>query len=85
MVTPAAPATEVAAGTQPATVAARPRARQRAITPYFLLAPTVLFLAVFFVPGVGASLFRAAASLSAVFGLDLDAIGAGWRAFHFWR
>ena len=49
------------------------------------LAMGLLFLAVFFVPGVGAGLFRAAASLSAVFGLDLDAIGAGWRAFHFWR
>jgi hypothetical protein len=30
-------------------------------------------------------LFRAAAGLGAALGLDLDARGAGWSAFHFWR
>ena len=49
------------------------------------LAMGLLFLAIFLVPGVGAVLFRAAASLSVVFGVDLDAIRAGWQAFHFWR
>lgn len=49
------------------------------------LAMGLLFLAIFFLPGAGALLFRAAASLSVIFGIDLDAIGAGWRAFHFWR
>jgi Zn-dependent protease len=49
------------------------------------LALGLLFLAIFLVPGVGADLFRAALVLSALFGLAPDAVGEGWRAFHFWR
>lgn len=49
------------------------------------LAMGLLFLAIFFVPGVGALLFRAAAGLGVAFGLDVEAIRAGWQAFHFWR
>ena len=49
------------------------------------LAMGLLFLAIFFLPGAGALLFQAAERLSLAFGLDLDALGVGWRAFHFWR
>ena len=49
------------------------------------LAMGLLFLAIFFVPGAGAALFRATAEVSGAVGLDPDAIGEGWRAFHFWR
>ena len=45
----------------------------------------LLFLALFFVPGFGALLFRSAAQVGMAFGLDPEAIAAGWRAFHFWR
>jgi Zn-dependent protease len=44
-----------------------------------------LLLLIFWVPGASAMLFRAAAGLGAALGLDLDALGAGWSAFHFWR
>jgi Zn-dependent protease len=44
-----------------------------------------LLLVIFWVPGASAILFRAAASLGAALGLDLDALSAGWRAFHFWQ
>ena len=44
-----------------------------------------LLLVIFWVPGASAALFRAAATLSATLGLDLDALRAGWRAFHFWQ
>jgi Zn-dependent protease len=44
-----------------------------------------LLLLIFWVPGASAALFRAAAALSALLGLDLDALQAGWRAFHFWQ
>jgi len=44
-----------------------------------------LLLVIFWVPGASALLFRAAATLSAALGLDLDALQAGWRAFHFWQ
>jgi Zn-dependent protease len=44
-----------------------------------------LLLALFVVPGVSAVLFRAAARLSLFLGLNLDALQAGWRAFHFWQ
>jgi Zn-dependent protease len=45
----------------------------------------LLFLAIFLVPGVGRALFQASLALSAALGIDPDAVGAGWRAFHFWR
>jgi Zn-dependent protease len=45
----------------------------------------LIFLALFLVPGLSATLFRAAALLSQGFGLDLQALRAGWDAFHFWR
>lgn len=44
-----------------------------------------LLLVIFWVPGVSAALFRAAATLSFALGLDLDALQGGWRAFHFWQ
>jgi Zn-dependent protease len=48
------------------------------------LATLVLLAAIFFVPGAGALLFRAAAGLSLSLGLRPDALQYGWRAFHFW-
>ena len=48
------------------------------------LATLVLLALIFFVPGGGALLFRAAAALSTTVGLRLDALQYGWRAFHFW-
>jgi Zn-dependent protease len=44
-----------------------------------------LLLLIFVVPGASAILFRAAAALGAALGLDLDALQAGWAAFHFWQ
>jgi Zn-dependent protease len=44
-----------------------------------------LLLVIFWVPGASAILFRGAATLSFKLGLDLDALQAGWRAFHFWQ
>ena len=44
-----------------------------------------LLLLIFWVPGASAALFRAAAGLGVALGLDLDALRAGWEAFHFWR
>ncbi|WP_309605998.1 site-2 protease family protein [Phenylobacterium sp.] len=44
-----------------------------------------LLLALFVIPGASAALFRAAASLSLALGLNLEALRAGWSAFHFWR
>jgi Zn-dependent protease len=49
------------------------------------LVMVALLLVIFWVPGASAALFRAAATLSAMLGLDLDALSAGWRAFHFWQ
>jgi Zn-dependent protease len=44
-----------------------------------------LLLVIFWVPGASAALFRAAATLGALLGLNLDALSEGWRAFHFWQ
>ena len=44
-----------------------------------------LLLLIFFVPGASAALFRTAATLSLIFGLDLDALQGGWQLFHFWQ
>jgi Zn-dependent protease len=44
-----------------------------------------LLLVIFWVPGASGVLFRAAATLGAALGLDLEALQAGWRAFHFWQ
>ena len=44
-----------------------------------------LLLVIFYVPGASAALFRAAATLGAMLGLNLDALQGGWRAFHFWQ
>lgn len=49
------------------------------------LAIGLLFIAIFLVPGFAGLLFNAAANLSFAFGIDADALGEGWRAFHFWR
>jgi Zn-dependent protease len=48
------------------------------------LAMVLLLLAIFVLPGAGAWLFAAASTLSQALGVDPEAIGAGWRAFHFW-
>jgi Zn-dependent protease len=45
----------------------------------------LLLLAVFVLPGFGRLLFGAAMQVSLAFGLFPEAIGEGWRAFHFWR
>ncbi|THD58616.1 site-2 protease family protein [Phenylobacterium sp.] len=45
----------------------------------------ILLLALFVVPGVSSTLFQIAARLGLFLGLDLDALQAGWRAFHFWQ
>ncbi|WP_240609437.1 site-2 protease family protein [Phenylobacterium deserti] len=45
----------------------------------------ILLVLIFVVPGASAWLFAAAASICAALGLDLPALQAGWRAFHFWR
>jgi Zn-dependent protease len=49
------------------------------------LAMGLIFIAIFVVPGAGALLFGAAARLGVALGLDSQALGEGWRAFHFWR
>jgi len=49
------------------------------------LSNLALLALIFFVPGGGALLFRAAADLSVALGLQPDALQDGWRAFHFWR
>jgi Zn-dependent protease len=60
-----------------------------ALTPHLAkaegLAMGALFLLLFLVPGAGALLFGAAASLGVAMGLIPEALQAGWRAFHFWR
>ena len=48
-----------------------------------LVMVALLFL-IFVVPGASAALFRAAASLSGMMGLNLFALRDGWAAFHFW-
>jgi Zn-dependent protease len=49
------------------------------------LVMVALLLVIFWVPGASAALFHAAATLSAMLGLDLRALSEGWRAFHFWQ
>lgn len=49
------------------------------------LAPLALLAAIFFVPGCGATLFRAAAGLCRGLGVSGEAMQTGWNAFHFWR
>jgi Zn-dependent protease len=44
-----------------------------------------MLLALFVIPGVSSTLFQTAARLGLFLGLDLDALQAGWRAFHFWQ
>lgn len=49
------------------------------------LVMVALLLVIFVVPGASATLFRAAATLSVAVGLNIDALRAGWLAFHFWQ
>jgi Zn-dependent protease len=49
------------------------------------LSMVLLLVLVFVIPGGGAVLFRAAATLSVTAGLDPQALQSGWDAFHFWR
>ncbi|WP_394763014.1 site-2 protease family protein [Phenylobacterium sp.] len=44
-----------------------------------------LLLVIFWVPGASAGLTRAAATLGAALGLNIEALQVGWRAFHFWQ
>ena len=48
------------------------------------LGTLALLALIFFVPGGGALLFRAAAGLSLAVGLRPEALQYGWHAFHFW-
>ena len=45
----------------------------------------ILLAAVFFVPGFSNLLFGGAASIAHLLGVPLDAMQAGWDAFHFWK
>jgi Zn-dependent protease len=45
----------------------------------------VLLAALFFVPGFSAFLFALSAEIASALGVPLQAIQAGWDAFHFWR
>lgn len=45
----------------------------------------ILLAALFFVPGFSDLLFGGAATLAAALGVPLDAMQAGWDAFHFWK
>ena len=60
-----------------------------ALTPHLRraegLAMVALLLLIFVVPGASAFLVRWGAGLGSALGLDLSALQAGWRAFHFWR
>ena len=49
------------------------------------LAMLALLALIFIVPGASAALFTAAAVLSHLLGLDIQALQVGWNAFHFWR
>ena len=48
------------------------------------LSTLALLALIFFVPGGGALLFRAAADVSLALGLQPEALQDGWSAFHFW-
>jgi len=45
----------------------------------------ILLAALFLVPGFSGLLFGTAATLAAALGVPIDAIQAGWDAFHFWK
>lgn len=45
----------------------------------------ILLAAVFLIPGFSALLFGGAATLAALLGVPVQAIQAGWDAFHFWK
>ncbi|MDB5423511.1 MAG: hypothetical protein JWQ29_927 [Phenylobacterium sp.] len=49
------------------------------------LAMLALLALIFIVPGASGALFTAAAVLGHLVGLDMEALQAGWNAFHFWR
>jgi Zn-dependent protease len=49
------------------------------------LAMVGLLLVIFVIPGASSVLFRAGAALGLALGLDIEALRAGWSAFHFWR
>lgn len=45
----------------------------------------ILLAAIFLVPGFSDLLFGVAVTLAAVLGVPVEAMQAGWTAFHFWR
>ena len=49
------------------------------------LALLALLALIFIVPGASSALFLASAILGHAVGLDLEALQAGWAAFHFWK
>jgi Zn-dependent protease len=62
-----------------------PRSWEPALRKLDGLALLILLAAVFLVPGFSGLLFGSAASLAAALGVPVDAIQAGWDAFHFWK
>ncbi len=62
-----------------------PRAWAPAIARAEGVALLILLAAVFLVPGFSDLLFGAAVTLTATLGVPVEAIQAGWSAFHFWR
>lgn len=62
-----------------------PKAWAPMIARFEAFAMLILLAAVFFVPGVSELLFGGAATLAVVLGVPIEAIQAGWSAFHFWK
>jgi len=62
-----------------------PRAWAPAIARFEGLALLALLAALFLVPGFSGLLFGIALALAAALGVPVEAMQAGWSAFHFWR
>jgi Zn-dependent protease len=62
-----------------------PDAWTPAIRKFEGLAMLALLALIFIVPGASSALFLGSAILGHALGLDLEALQAGWAAFHFWR
>jgi Zn-dependent protease len=62
-----------------------PRAWRPAIRRAEGPAMLLLLAALLLLPGAGAQLFALGARLTAALGVPLEALQAGWSAFHFWR
>ncbi len=62
-----------------------PRSWMRGLRKVEGLSMVGMLLIIFYAPGVSQQLVDAAAELSQALGLDIDALRAGWLAFHFWQ